>query len=107
MKAKKRANTGWFATYDRIHLYGSRPETSRLVPGGITEFGAEAKLDSGWGHRYEFGYMLPDEDTGWLFNWTTLYVGQSSVIPVERINRIDLDGRRHRPRCSADARVCL
>ena len=92
MKAKKRANTGWFATYDRLHLYGSRPEISRLVGGGATTFGAEAKLDSGWGHRYEIGYMLPDEDTGWLFNWTSLYVGQSSVIPVERLNRIDLDG---------------
>lgn len=63
MKPKKRAHTGWFATYDRLNLYTSRPDATR--PQEI-----ESKLDSGWGHRYQVGYMLPDEDTGWLFNWT-------------------------------------
>ena len=46
--AKKRASTGWFATYDRIHLYGTGPET--------TEPGIDKnRLDGGWGYRYELG----------------------------------------------------
>ena len=65
LKPEKRAPNGWFATYDRLNLYGSRPETgeSRLE-------GGEFKLDSGWGHRYEVGYMLPHEDNGWTFTYT-------------------------------------
>ena len=56
MKPKKRANTGWFATYDRTNLYGSRPDLDRPQDG-------DTLLDSGWGNRYEIGFMLPDEDT--------------------------------------------
>tara|TARA_R110002049_G_scaffold305056_2_gene501062 strand:+ start:31666 stop:32838 length:1173 start_codon:yes stop_codon:yes gene_type:complete len=92
MKAKKRANTGWFATYDRLNLYGSRPEIDRVNNGALVPVGAQTKLDSGWGHRYELGYMLPDADTGWLFNWTSADVYQGSIIRTERINRIDDDG---------------
>lgn len=80
MKPKKRAPTGWFATYDRLNLYGSRPE---LDAPNISE----TKLDSGWGHRYELGYMLPDDDTGLLFNWTTVGVGQFFTQRQERLNR--------------------
>lgn len=85
MKAKKRAATGWFATYDRLALYGSRPEVDE--PGA-----SEYLLDQGWGHRYEIGFMLPGEDNGWMFNWTTNEVSQSFVIRQERLNRfIDPD----------------
>ncbi|MGI9471598.1 MAG: BBP7 family outer membrane beta-barrel protein [Rubripirellula sp.] len=82
MKPKKRAPTGWFATYDRLNLYGSRPELDSTA-GPISE----TKIDSGWGHRYEVGYMLPDDDTGWLFNWTTLGVGKFFTQRQERLNR--------------------
>ncbi|TWU65971.1 hypothetical protein V7x_15270 [Crateriforma conspicua] len=84
MKPKKRANTGWFATYDKLLLYGTRPET--FINGD-----AETKLDNGSGHRYEIGYMLPDKDTGWLFNWTENDVFRADVVRQERINRYSLD----------------
>ena len=78
--AKKRASSGWFATYDRLHLYGTGPETS--------EPGIDAnRIDSGWGHRYELGYMLPGDDHGWLFNWTSTQVGEYHIFRQERLNR--------------------
>lgn len=80
MSPKKRAPTGWFATYDRLNLYGSRPD---LDEPGI----AEDKLDGGWGYRYEIGYMLPGEDHGWLFNWTHNDVGAYHIVRQERLNR--------------------
>jgi hypothetical protein len=58
MKPKKRANRGWFASYDRMNLYGSRPEQG---PGST-------KLDSGWGNRYDVGFML-EEDNGWQMTY--------------------------------------
>ncbi len=86
LKPKKRAHSGWYATYDRINLYGSRPE---LDEPGISE----TKLDGGWGYRYQVGYMLPGEDKGWLFNWTHNGVGQFFTVRQERLNRfIDPDG---------------
>ncbi len=63
IKPSKRASIGWFTTYDRLKLYGSRPNTTDVQD-------IDSKLDSGLGHRYELGYMT-EEDTGWLFNWTT------------------------------------
>ncbi|KAA5546182.1 hypothetical protein FYK55_04625 [Roseiconus nitratireducens] len=84
MKPKHRANTGWFATYDRLNLYGSRPELADPNHG-------ETKMDSGWGHRYEIGYMLPDEDNGWLFSWVDADVGQFFTVRRERLNRANLD----------------
>jgi len=76
MKPKKRAHTGWYATYDRINLYGSRPDV-------VTPQQIDSKLDSGWGHRYQVGYMLPGEDTGWLFNWTENDVNEVDYIGPE------------------------
>jgi hypothetical protein len=71
MKPNKRANTGWYATYDRLNLYGSRPELNDANA-------SDTKIDGGWGHRYEVGYMLPADDNGWQFNWTSLDVNQKS-----------------------------
>ncbi len=90
MKAKKRAPTGWFATYDRLNLYGSRPE---LDAPGISEI----EVDSGWGHRYELGYMLPDVDNGWMFTWTDNNVGAFHQVRRERLNRINLDDLAFNP----------
>ncbi len=80
MKAKKRAATGWFATYDRLALYVSRPEVDEA---GTSEY----LLDRGWGYRYEIGYMLPGEDNGWLFNWTRNTVREAFSVRQERLNR--------------------
>lgn len=84
IKPKKRANTGWFATYDRLNLYASRPELD-------DPNASETILDSGWGNRYEIGYMLPDKDNGWLFSWVNLD-GPNAYFTVERerLNRYNL-----------------
>lgn len=79
MKAKHRAPTGWFATYDRLNLYGSRPETDNSQ-------GSETKLDAGWGHRYEIGYM-DQKNSGWTFNWTENNVAQAFFVRREAANR--------------------
>ncbi|KAA1259445.1 hypothetical protein LF1_19770 [Rubripirellula obstinata] len=81
MKAKHRAPTGWFGTYDRLSLYGSRPETNDSQS-------AETKLDNGWGHRYEVGYMTP-EKSGWTFNWTEMGVSEGNYIRHEAANRVN------------------
>ncbi|WP_345682182.1 hypothetical protein [Novipirellula caenicola] len=81
MKPKKRANTGWFATYDRLALYASRPELELVQD-------AETKLDQGWGHRYEIGYMLPDVEHGWMFTYTQMNgPGERDVVARERLIR--------------------
>ena len=86
MKPEKRAHTGWFATYDRLNLFAGRPDVFKPDTG-------EEKLDGGWGHRYEVGFMLPDEDHGWLFNWTNMNVCATDTIRQERLNRyIEPDG---------------
>ncbi|EMI53384.1 hypothetical protein [Rhodopirellula sallentina] len=88
MKPKKRAHTGWFSTYDRIHLYGSRPEQT-------DDINDSNKLDYGGGHRYEIGYMRPDEDTGMLFTFLENSAGAKDGLQVDALNRIndeDLDG---------------
>ncbi|TWU46076.1 hypothetical protein Poly51_54710 [Rubripirellula tenax] len=88
MKPSKRAPTGWFATYDRLNLYGSRPELNEPQIAGLSgTTNAQTKLDSGWGHRYEIGYMLPGEDKGWTFNWTSNDVHETYAVRRERLNR--------------------
>jgi hypothetical protein len=84
LKPSKRAHSGWFATYDRLNLYASRPETEE--PGSN-----ETMLDSGWGWRYQIGYMLPGEDNGWLFNWTHQNTGAFFSVNQERLNRYNGD----------------
>ena len=84
MKPKKRAATGWFGTYDRLNLYGTRPETEAPSI-------SEESLDSGWGHRYEVGYMLPHDDTGWLFSWVSNNVNANDTIERESLMRYNGD----------------
>ncbi len=84
MKPSKRANTGWFASYDRLNLYGSRPELDNTTSDSN-------QLDSGWGHRYEVGYMLPSANKGWLFNWTENRVAEFFSVRRERVNRVNTD----------------
>ncbi len=84
MRPKKRANTGWYGTYDRLMLYGDRPE---LDDPNVSE----VLLDRGWGHRYELGYMLPEKETGWGFTWTSNAVNQADVVRRESLNRYNGD----------------
>lgn len=81
-KPKKRAHTGWFATYDRINLYGSRPSNS-------DDIGDSNRLDSGGGQRYEVGYMRPDADTGMLFTYIENGASAGDTLVVDRLNRIN------------------
>lgn len=70
------ANTGWFATYDRMYLYVSRPN---YVP-------SYTEGDFAWGNRFDLGYMS-DEEHGWLFSFTHLD-GPNAIddLVQERIN---------------------
>lgn len=86
MKPSKRAHDGWFATYDRLNLYFSRPETDEPDI-------SETKLDGDWGHRYEIGFMLPGDDNGWMFNWTKASVGEMFTVRKTALNQFfDGDG---------------
>ncbi len=79
MKPKKRANTGWYGSYDRMVLWLSRPENES----------SEWLLDSGSGNRYDLGYML-DEDHGWAMTYMNLGVSAYDGIDRERLNRYNL-----------------
>src|SRR5690606_34992153 len=46
MQPRKRANTGWYGSYDRMELWLSRPEAQS----------SEWLLDHGSGNRYDLGY---------------------------------------------------
>lgn len=84
MKPKKRAHTGWFCTYDRLNLYGSRPETDEPDI-------SEVSIDGGWGHRHEIGYMREGDDHGWLFNATTSSIGQFETVRHVALNQYNGD----------------
>ncbi len=76
---RKRAHTGWFATYDRTYLWVSRPETEASRGTG----------DFGWGNRFDVGFMT-SERTGWLAS--IRHIGGPNVydtIYQERINRVN------------------
>src|SRR6056297_2490724 len=85
MKPKKRAHTGYFGTYDKLYLYGKRPDQFEETPAT----GDEYKLDSGGGHRYEIGYMHPDKEEGMLFSYSEYDVYAADVTRVDRINRLN------------------
>ncbi len=78
---RKRAHTGWFATYDRTNMWVSRPETEASRNTG----------DFGWGNRFDVGFMT-GERTGWLASFR--HMGGPNVydtIYQERINRVNTD----------------
>lgn len=81
LPSRKRANTGWFGTYDRLYTWVSRPEVEA----------SKADGDFTWGNRYDVGFMTEDR-SGWLFSMK--HIGGPGVydnIYQERINRADLD----------------
>lgn len=75
------AKTGWYGKYDRTNLWLSRPE---LEP-------SNDQMDAGWGHRYQLGYMTPDNH-GWFIEgisqsgWNTY-----DKLFIERIDRVNTD----------------
>lgn len=90
LRPKKRANTGWYGTYDRLMLYGNRPE---LDDPNVSE----VLLDRGWGHRYEIGYMLPGKESGWGFTWINNGVSQGDFVRREALNRFNGDQLENAP----------
>ncbi len=78
---RKRANTGWYATYDRTYLWASRPEHEQSKNTG----------DFGWGNRFDVGFMT-SERSGWLASFR--HIGGPNVydrIYQERIDRFNAD----------------
>src|SRR6056297_827341 len=79
MRPSKRANTGWFGTFDRMALYVTRPESGN----------SEYKLDQGWGNRISVGFML-EENNGWLATFTNLSgPNASDTVRTNRLNRLN------------------
>ncbi len=77
--SRKRANTGWFGTYDRTYLWVSRPEVEQ----------SKANGDFTWGNRYDLGFMT-DDRSGWLFSMR--HIGGPNAyqrVYQERINRVN------------------
>ncbi len=77
--SRKRANTGWFGTYDRTYLWVSRPEVEQ----------SKANGDFTWGNRYDLGFMT-DDRSGWLFSMR--HIGGPNTyqhVYQERINRVN------------------
>ena len=68
LSPQKRANVGWFATYDRTRPWVTRPESVNTAdsPKG-------AAGDLGWGNRYDLGFMR-DTGSGWLFTFRSMNV---------------------------------
>ena len=93
MKPSKRAATGWFGSFDRMHLWFSRPDVDILREGNTNDY--EDGLDRGWGNRLELGYML-DDDNGWSATWLNISGPNAyETLLVERLNRFnqtDFDG---------------
>lgn len=81
LPSRKRANTGWFGTYDRLYTWVSRPEVEQ----------SKADGDFTWGNRYDLGFMT-DDRSGWLFSMKHIGgPGAYENVYQERINRADLD----------------
>jgi len=76
---RKRANTGWFGTYDRTYMFLSRPNISQSAANG----------DFGWGNRYDLGFMT-DDRSGWLVSARHFGANSFDRTYRERINRVNL-----------------
>lgn len=81
MRPRQRASTGWFAGFDKMNLYISRPEN---VP-------SYYQLDDGWGDRVDIGYMTEDHH-GWLASFMNINGPNATrTTRRERINRVNPD----------------
>ncbi len=92
MKPMQRANSGFFATYDKLKLYGSRPDLDITTgPNDPLPQRSFDRLDDGNGNRYEFGYMDRHADTGFLFTYSEYDIGSNDTVRRERLNRQNTD----------------
>ena len=69
--------TGWFATYDRLYIYVSRPQGEASYTDG----------DFTWGNRFDVGYMT-EENHGWAAS--ILHIdgpNANDILVTERIDR--------------------
>lgn len=70
-------STGWFAAYDRMYLYVTRPNAEESHTQG----------DTAWGNRIDLGYMT-EERHGWLISVQTITGPNANErIRQERNNR--------------------
>lgn len=79
LPSRKRANTGWFATFDRTYLRMSRSDTEQSETAG----------DFAWGNRFDLG-LMNNEESGWLVSLR--HVGGPNAYDrnwQDRINRIN------------------
>lgn len=79
LPSRKRANNGWFATWDRTYLRMSRSDTEQ----------SETLGDFTWGNRFDLG-LMNDKESGWLVSLRS--VGGPNVYDrtmQERINRVN------------------
>lgn len=83
------APKGWFASYDRVYIWMTRPENQ--FEGGIqtgsptSTLGEPRDGDFGWGNRYEIGYMT-SEDHGWLASF--FHLGGPNIFNGPEIERL-------------------
>ncbi len=59
LSARKRANKGWYISYDRLHIGLDRPDIG----------GQASQIDMTWGNRWDLGFMS-EKDSGLLFSFT-------------------------------------
>lgn len=88
------ANTGFFATFDRLYIWVTRPD-DQVAPrpwigsGGQT-LADQANGDFGWGNRFDLGYMS-EEDHGWMMSfWHLDGPNYFDQFVIERVDVIDL-----------------
>ena len=75
------ANTGWFASFDRMYIWVTRPRLEESYTRG----------DFTWGNRLDVGYMT-EENSGWLFS--AIHVDGPSMydtLLIPRVNRVNED----------------
>jgi hypothetical protein len=77
LTARQRANTGYFATYDRMYVGLNRSDTEA----------ASHTIDFTWGNRFDFGWMKSDE-SGWLFSASNISGPNAyNILPQQRLNQ--------------------
>lgn len=72
LSTKKRANYGFYCTFDRCHLMVNRPETEQSYTKG----------DWGWANRIDFGRMNED-DRGWALTYWSLTGPNAYITEVQ------------------------
>lgn len=88
LSPKKRANTGWFASYDQTYIWLSRPDN--FTNGQFNSFGAG---DFVWGNRTDLGFMR-ENGSGWSAHYRRMSTGCGvwHTVLAERLNRrIEVD----------------